>query len=224
VKGLPVITDPRVERYMLDLVRYSKQSGLPDGVAEVLADMQEFAERMRFPIVGPLLGRYLCLTAGMVGAQRILDAGAGFGYSAAWLAAGAGAGAAVTCIDNSEQNLIRGREFHRRMGLGSRFVYRHGEAVDLLTQDVGPFDIVFNDIDKERYPQFAQVAVERLRPGGVYLANSVLWYGKVCISGNTWDAWTSAVHQHNDWVFNRPDLFVTINDQCDGLLVAVKRG
>lgn len=223
VAKLPVITDPRVERYILDLTDATGNQGLPEALPAVLLDMEELAERLRYPIVGPLVGRTLCMQAGLIGARRIFDGGAGFGYASAWLATGAGPGAKVLCVDPNEENLARAREFHRRTGLQAEFEYRVGDPIDALEHDPGPFDVVFNDVDKEHYPRFARLAIPRLRPGGIYMADKVLWYGKVCVYGTTWDAWTSAVHQHNDWLFSQPNLFSAIHDQRDGLIVTVKR-
>jgi predicted O-methyltransferase YrrM len=219
----PVITDPHVERYILELGEHGGNRGLPGPIPQIGLEIEDAARKQAFPIAGPLVGRSVCMFAGMIGARRILDAGAGFGYSGLWLAAGAGRGARITCVDRSSEALMRARDFHKRAGLGDLFEYVVGDALDVLDGDPGPFDIVFNDVDKERYPKMAKLAVPRLRPGGLYLAGNVLWYGKVCVYGTTWDAWTTAVHQHNDWLFNQPDLFCTIYDQSDGLLAAVRR-
>ncbi len=220
---LPVITDPRVEQYLLDLVDATGNRGLSDRLVAVLMEMEELAERSHFPIVGPLVGRTVCMHAGLIGARRIVDLGCGFGYSSLWLAAGAGAGAKVICVDTSAENLAQARAFHERAGLPAEFVYTRAEAVEAMELDPGPFDLVLNDVDKESYPRIARIATERLRPGGVYAAASALWYGKVCLYGTTWDAWTSAVHQHNDWLFSQENLFVQLYDQGDGLVVAVRR-
>jgi len=220
---LPVITDPRVERYVLDLIDATGHQGLPADCTPILLEMEEIADRQHFPIVGPLVGRTLAMHAGMIGARRIVDLGCGFGYSSLWLGAGAGAGGKVICVDTNEANLRRAEELHRRAGLAVEFEYRHNDAVEFLELDPGPFDVVHNDIEKEQYPKAARLAVDRLRPGGVYLAASALWYGKVCVYGTTWDAWTSAVHQHNDWLFSQPNLFSQVYDQAEGLIVTVKR-
>jgi len=220
---LPTITDPRIARYMLDIVDATGNQGLPAGMVPVLLEMEAQAERSHFPIVGPLVGRTLCMNAGLVGARRILDLGCGVGYSSLWLAAGAGAGAKVVCVDPNPQNLARARKFHADAGLPAEFEYREMEAMDALELDPGPFDVVMNDVDKELYPRVSRLAIERLRSGGIYMAASALWYGKVCVYGTTWDAWTASVHQHNDWLFAQPNLFSQIIDQGEGLMVTVRR-
>jgi caffeoyl-CoA O-methyltransferase len=216
------ITDPRVEDYTLVIARLGGNQGLPEQLPPVLEMMEELADRLSFPISGPLLGRMLYMLAGLSGARRIFDAGSGFGYSSTWLAAGAGAGASIICVDTSAEHLTRAREFHRRGGLLPTFDYRVGDAVATLEAESGPFDLIYNDVDKGSYPQMAGLAVDRLRPGGLYIADNALWYGKVCSSRTTRDAWTAAVDHHNQWIFANKQLFATILDQREGLLIAVK--
>lgn len=217
------VTDPRVEEYLLEMVKLGGAHGLPEGLPAVLQVMEQYAEGLSLPIVGPMLGRVLYMLTGLIGAKRIYDAGCGFGYSAAWLGAGAGAGATVTCVDLSEDNVRMARDFHRRADLKAAFDYRYGDAVTTLEQEVGPFDIIFNDVDKQHYPMVGRLAAERLRPGGIYLADNSLWYGKVASAATTRDAWTAAVDRHNQWFFSNEKFFTTLIDQRDGLLIAVKQ-
>ena len=126
-------------------------------------------------------------------------------------------------MDNSEEHVVRAREFHRRIPLGVDFDYRVGDAVAILENEPGPFDLIYSDINKGSYPRMAELIVERLAPGGLYIAENALWYGKVCSGTTTRDAWTASVDRHNQWLFSHPSLFTTILDQCDGLLLAVNR-
>lgn len=54
-----------------------------------------------------------------------------------------------------------------------------GEAVELLRETPGPFDLVFNDINKECYPESLPVITRKLRPGGVLMVDNMFWYGRV---------------------------------------------
>jgi predicted O-methyltransferase YrrM len=217
------ITDPRVEDYTLVIAEMGGNQGLPARVPAVLGDMEQLAERLSFPIAGPLIGRTLCLFAGLGGALRIFDGGCGFGYATTWIASGAGLGASIVAVDHNEEHIARAREFHRRCEFSVDFDYRTGDAVQVLAGEPGPFDLIYNDIDKPAYPQMAKLAVRKLRPGGIYVADNALWYGKVVSGSTTRDAWTAAVDQHNQWLFAHKQFFATIVDQRDGLLVAVKR-
>ncbi len=218
------ISDPRVEAYILDAVDVGGGAGLSAAARAVMRELEEASVRESFPIVGPVAGRTLCLLAGLSGAQRIFCAGSGTGYAALWLAAGAGPGAQIHCVDWSPESAERVRDAMSRAGFQVDLDIRTGDPVALLERESGHLDLVYNDVDKGLYPRAARAAFARLRPGGVYIADRALWYGKVCVGGTTWDGWTTAIANHNREVFAHPDLFTTILDQGDGLLVAVKRG
>ena len=218
------VTDARVEEYLRTIAMLGRPKALPERFGTSLALMEAEAIRRNLPICGPLIGRLLYLFGGLVGARRIFDAGCGFGYSSAWLAAGAGKGATITCVDYSEELVRTARQFHQDAGLKAAFDYRFGDAVATLEQEAGPYDLILNDVDKHHFPRVARLALDRLRRGGIYIADNALWHGKVVSSTTTRDAWTAAVDRHNQELLSRSDCFVTLIDQRDGLLVAVKQG
>jgi predicted O-methyltransferase YrrM len=223
LEGRLVITDPRVEDYVLDIAELAGEPSLPKALIETLGVMEETADRLNYPIAGRYVGRTLSVFACLTGATRILDAGDSLGYAGTWLSAGAGSEATILTTCNSEENLVRAREFHRRAELTSNFTYALGRASDTLETQDEPFDLIYSDVNKGDYPKMAKLAVDRLRPGGVYIADSCLWYGKVCSGMTTRDAWTASVDQHNQWVFAQRGLFSTLIDQREGLLIAVKK-
>jgi caffeoyl-CoA O-methyltransferase len=218
-----VITDPRVEDYVLDIAELAGEPSLPPALTATLTVMEETAHRMNYPIAGRYVGRTLSVFACLTAATRIFDAGDSLGYAGAWIALGAGPDATIMSTCNSAENLVRAREFHRRAELESKFDYQLGRATETLESQEGSFDLIYSDVSKGDYPAMAKIAIERLRPGGTYIADSCLWYGKVCSGTTTRDAWTASVDQHNQWLFAQPDLFSTVIDQREGLLIAVKR-
>lgn len=218
-----VITDPRVEDYVLDIAELAGEPSLPPALTATLTVMEEAAHRMNYPIAGRYVGRTLSVFSCLTGATRIFDAGDSLGYAGAWLGLGAGADATVLSTCNSPENLVRAREFHRRAELDCQFDYRLGQASETLRSEEGSFDLIYSDVNKSDYPTMAKLAIERLRPGGVYIADNCLWYGKVCSSTTTRDAWTASVDQHNQWLFAQRNLFSTLIDQREGLLIAVKK-
>lgn len=221
--GQLVITDPRVEDYVLDIAALAGEASLPEALADTLKVMEETAERLNYPITGRYVGRTLSVLTCLTGARRIFDAGDGLGYSVAWIAAAAGPEAEILNVAVSEENLLRAREFHRRAELTASFDYQIGRGTEILAEQLGPFDLIYSDVNKGDYPKMAKLAVDRLRPGGLYIADSCLWYGKVCSGTTTRDAWTASVDQHNQWLFAQDSLFSTVLDQREGLLIAVKK-
>jgi len=206
------IVDRRIESYIVSL------EVKPD---PVLAEMEALARRKGFPIVGPQVGRLLGLLARFAGARRVLELGSGFGYSAWWIARALPEGGMVTCTDFSGHNRDLALGFLRAAGLESRIAFHVGDALAIARAQEGPFDIVFNDIDKHAYPDSIDVALQLLRPGGLFITDNALWEGKVA-EITTSDATTKAVREFNRIVFSRGDLQTVILPVRDGVAVCQK--
>ncbi|HET6451436.1 MAG TPA: O-methyltransferase [Spirochaetia bacterium] len=208
-----MIVEPRIEAYV-DALWAS-----PD---PVLAAMEALAERRRFPIVGRHAGALLGMLARCLGAQRVLEMGSGYGYSALWFARAMPETGKVTCSDLSADNRDLAMGYFRTAGLESRVEFLVGNSLAVAQQQAPGFDIVFNDIDKEDYPRSVDVAVRLLRSGGLFISDNTLWSGKVAESG-TGDAPTEAIRTFNKQVFARADLESVIVPIRDGLTVCRKK-
>ena len=120
----------------------------------VLEEMEARARKERFPIVGPAVGQMLYLLTRLCGARRVFEMGSGFGYSTAWFAMGVrdNGGGEVTHVVWDEALSTAARGYLGRLGLDGIVRYRVGEAVAELAKTDGPFEIIFNDINKKGYP------------------------------------------------------------------------
>ncbi len=96
-----------------------------------------------------------------------------------------------------------------------------GDALELLSEHKQEFDIIFNDVDKEDYPRVFRLALPRLRKGGLFVTDNVLWSGRVAQKNP--DKTTKAILEFNRLLYNSPDLFTTILPIRDGVAVAVKK-
>jgi len=94
------------------------------------------------------------------------------------------------------------------------------KAQDILQKFEGPFDIIFNDVDKEQYPETLDFAIPKLRKGGLFITDNALWSGKVV--GESSDIYTAGVKEFNRLSFNRSDITTMIVPLRDGLSVSVK--
>jgi predicted O-methyltransferase YrrM len=145
-----------------------------------LADMEVEAARTGFPIIGPAAGHFCYLLARAIGARRVFELGSGFGYSTAWFAravAENGGGEVHHVVWDADLSR-RARKHLENLGLVEHVRFHVGEAVETLHYEAGPFDLVFNDIDKEGYPASLDVIAERLRPGGLLIVDNALWHGR----------------------------------------------
>jgi caffeoyl-CoA O-methyltransferase len=205
------ITEPKINDYIRSL-RPSND--------KVLAKMETYAEQNGFPIIGPLVGPILRQLAVVSGAKRILELGSGFGYSAYWFAGGMIRSGKIICTDNSEENRQRALGYFNKGGYESMIDFRIGDALEILSSFKGPFDIILNDIDKRDYPRALELAIPRLKPGGLFISDNVLWSGLV-ISENP-DTTTKTILDFNRKLFKSKNLLSSIIPIRDGLAVAVK--
>jgi predicted O-methyltransferase YrrM len=207
------LVDPDVDRYLHGWAS-------PDDA--VLREMELVAHERNFPIVGPQVGRLLAVLARASGARRVLELGSGFGYSAYWFARAIGEGGEVVLSERSTERADEAREYLTRGGLIDRVRIEIGDALEVLDRVGGEFDIVFNDIDKERYADVLEPAAAALRHGGVLICDNMLWYGTVLDEDNQ-DPTTAGVRALTRALHESPDFETVLLPVRDGVTVSVRR-
>lgn len=187
----------------------------------VLVEMEALAEQKGFPIVGRLVGATLEMLATSIGARRIFEMGSGFGFSAYWFARAAGDRGEVFLTDGDANNEAGAKEYLTKAGLWDRCTFVVGDAIQALDSAEGEFDIVYCDIDKGDYPAAFEHARNRVRPGGLYICDNVLWSGRVARDDD--DAWTEAIRTHNEMIAKDEEYLSSIIPLRDGLMVALRK-
>ncbi|MFZ0037656.1 MAG: O-methyltransferase [Candidatus Acidiferrales bacterium] len=206
-----LILNAAVETYMNDL--------LPKRDA-VLAEMEKLAKRRDIPIIGPACARILYMMAKLTKARRVFEMGSAIGYSTIWLARAVGPQGRVYYTDGDASNARTAREFLARAGVERRVEVLVGDALKLLEQTPGKFDIVFIDVDKHQYPEALRRAMPRVRSGGLIITDNVLWSGKV--TRRAQDKFTSAIQEFNRAIYESKKLFPIIVPLRDGVAVCQK--
>jgi predicted O-methyltransferase YrrM len=206
---------PVLTRYLEELV--------PPRPAE-LAEMEAQGRAARFPIIGPVAGQLCYLLARLVGARTVFEMGSGYGYSTAWFARAVreNGGGTVFHVVWDEGLSRRARDHLRALGLDEVIAYRVGEAVRTLAETPGPFDLIFNDIDKDAYPSSLPVVAEKLRPGGLLIVDNALWGGRI-FDGSDRSASTEGVRELTRRLAADPAWAVSLVPIRDGLLIAQRR-
>lgn len=210
------IVNPQVEEYMRGLQARHDEP--------VLLDMEAEAEERGFPIIGRLVGATVEVLARAVGARRVFELGSGYGYSAYWFSRAVGLDGEVNCTDGDPENERKALDYLGRAGLLGPIRYHVGEAVATLEAAEGEFDVVYNDIDKDGYPAAWRVARERVRPGGLYICDNVLWSGRVVAPDpdDTRPHYTEAILEHNRLIAEDERYLSTIVPTRDGVMVALR--
>ncbi len=208
-----IVTEP-VEKYLYDL--------LPPSEPEVLREMEDQARKRAIPIVGPAVARFLYLQAQISGAKRVFEAGSAIGYSTIWWAMAVGDGGRVTYTDGNPKNAEEARGYFKKAGVEKRIDVRVGDALEILSEEKpASLDIIFNDVDKEDYPRVFKLAVSRLKPGGLFITDNVLWSGRVADPKSS-EKTTEAIREFNKLLYGSKELYPTIIPLRDGVAVARK--
>ena len=189
-----------------------------------LQAMEEYAEQHGFPIIGPACGYYCYQLARMLGAKAVFELGSGYGYSTAWFAKAVreNGGGVIhhTVWDDKLSGMAK--EHLAKLGYSDLVQYHNAEAVATLRQTDGPFDIIFNDIDKDGYPDSLPVIKAKLRSGGILIIDNMLWHGQT-LDPNDHESTTEAIRRFIRDVTTDPDWIVSLTPIRDGMIVAYKR-
>ncbi|HWC14781.1 MAG TPA: O-methyltransferase [Actinomycetota bacterium] len=191
----------------------------------VLLEMEQLAEEKGFPIVGRLCGQYLEIIARSIYAKRIFELGSGYGYSAYWFSRATGPEAEINLTDTDPENEKLALDFLARAGLDKPIRYHVGDALEALAQTEGDFDIVYCDIDKAGYPDAWAAAKHKVRVGGYYLCDNMLWFGRVTGESDAdepQEGATEAIKRTNEMIAGDPHWRSIINPTRDGVLTALR--
>ena len=189
-----------------------------------MQEMESYAEKNGFPIIGASCGYYCYQLARMLNARSIFEMGSGYGYSTAWFAKAVmeNGGGVVHHTVWDEELSKRAAGHLSRLGFQGLVQFHNAEAVETLRQTQSPFDIIFNDIDKEAYPDSLPVIKEKLREGGVLIIDNMLWSGRVFNARNR-DKSTDAIRRFTRDITTDPDWIVSLTPMRDGMIVAYKK-
>ena len=205
---------PNVGQYLDELV--------PARAAELQA-MEAEAARTNFPVIGPAAGQLCYLLTRLSGARAVFELGSGFGYSTAWFARAVqenGGGVVHHTVWDRDLS-DRARRHLTTLGLVGTVQFHVGEAVQTLRDTPGPFDVIFNDIDKAGYPASLPVIASRLRPGGLLVTDNLLWHGDIFDASDR-SPNTEGVREFTRLVTSDASWISSVVPIRDGLLVARK--
>lgn len=206
--------DPSLEAYV---AKHSEQE------PELL---QKLARETHLKVLQPRMlsgayqGRLLALLSKLTSPKRILEIGTYTGYSALCLAEGLQADGQIDTIDKDEELTDMQRKYFDVSGFGKHIVQHLGNAAEIIPTIEGTFDFVFIDADKEQYPRYFDLIVDRVRSGGLIIADNVLWSGKVVESAT--DEATESLQIFNEKVAKDSRVETVILAVRDGLTLLRK--
>lgn len=156
----------------------------------------------------------------LTGARRVLELGTFTGYSALIMAEGLTDGGEVITCDNDPEVTKIAKKYWDRSPHGSKISLRLGPALETVKKIDPPLDMVFIDADKKNYINYWEACLPKVRPGGIIVADNVLWSGRVLAPEEPDDRAIDAFNRH---VASDDRVDKVILPVRDGVLLATKR-
>lgn len=182
---------------------------------------EKLAKDLKAPIVGPLVGNFLGVICSIISAKKVLELGSSIGYSALWFADSVGEGGKVIYTDLDPENAKLAKTLATEANLHERIEYHVGDALAYLDQTEEQFDIIFIDLDKSLYIKALEKSLNKLRTGGLLIADNTLWAGRVRWDGI--DENTETIKKYNAIVSCHPMLHTSIIPLRDGITISYKK-
>ncbi len=189
--------------------------------------LEELARETHLKVLQPRMlsgayqGRLLALLSKLIAPKRILEIGTYTGYSALCLAEGLQADGQIDTIDIDEELEQIQKKYFKAAGVVNQIVQHLGNAAEIIPTIEGQIDLVFIDADKEQYPLYFDLIVDRVPSGGLIIADNVLWSGKVLKEGD--DEATKSLKIFNQKVVDDARVDTLLLPVRDGLTLLRKR-
>lgn len=172
-------------------------------------------------ISGNWQGTFLRMISKMINPKTILEIGTFSGYATICLAEGLQEGGLIHTIEKEEEYEDFLNESFEKYNK-NKIKLHIGKAMDILPTIEEEFDLIFIDADKASYDAYYNICIEKLRKGGIIIADNILWYGKVGLSPMPQDKETLAINQFNNLITQDPRVENVIIPIRDGLMMGRK--
>lgn len=193
---------------------------------EVLAELQrETNLKVMSPrmLSGHLQGFWLTLLSKMIQPKLIVEIGTYTGYSAICLAKGLHEDGKLITIDVNEETESIARKYFEKSGFGSKIELITKDAKDVLPTINETIDLVFIDADKRNYSLYYDLVIDKVKSGGLIIADNVLWSGKILDLEKNKDIDTQAIHAFNEKMKGDTRVEKLLMPIRDGLFIMRKK-
>jgi caffeoyl-CoA O-methyltransferase len=170
---------------------------------------------------GKVQGQFLKFISQMVQPERVLEIGTFTGYAAICLAEGLTENGKLFTIDINEELEAIVKTHVEKAGLQNKIVQIIGNAAQAIQQLDETFDLVFIDADKQNYGLYFDLVIDKVRTGGIILADNVLWSGKIINEQKDKD--TQKLAEFNDKVQQDNRVENVIVSIRDGIMMIRKK-
>ena len=173
-------------------------------------------------ISGHYQGRILSLISKIISPKKILEIGTYTGYSAICLCEGMDKDGVLHTIDNNKELVEIQNKYFKKANLNDKIVQHSGDAKNIIPSIDEEFDIVFIDADKESYPEYYDLIINKVRSGGIIIADNILWSGKILEKVEKDDQATKSIIEFNNKIIEDDRVKNIILPIRDGLNIVRK--
>jgi predicted O-methyltransferase YrrM len=207
---------PEIEEYILS------HTGTENSLLEEISRETQAKILMPRMLSGHLQGRILSFISKIIQPKKILEIGTYTGYSALCLAEGLQDGGVLHTIEINDEleNFIL--KFFNKSKYKNQIKLHIGDALNLIMQMPDELDLVFIDADKRVYLDYYQLLIDKVKKGGIILADNVLWGEKVIKPVKNNDEYTKGILAFNKYVQNDPRVENLILPIRDGIMMIRK--
>lgn len=174
-------------------------------------------------LTGHVQGRFLAFMSRMLQPARILEVGTYTGYSAICLAEGLAEGGELITIDKNPEIAEIALRYFKESKLENTITRIEGNALEIIPALEGLFDLIFLDADKENYPEYLDIVMEKLSPHGLLMIDNTLWGGKVLHPAHPGDSETQGIQKLNKMLSEDPKLESYLLPLRDGITLVRRR-
>ena len=173
-------------------------------------------------ISGHYQGRILSFISKIMRPKKILEIGTYTGYSAICLCEGLDNDGVLHTIDNNKELVKIQNKYFKKANLTNKIVQHSGDAKNIIPSIDEEFDIVFIDADKESYPEYYDLIINKVRSGGIIIADNILWSGKILKKVEKDDQATKSIIEFNNKIIEDDRVKNIILPIRDGLNIVRK--
>jgi predicted O-methyltransferase YrrM len=199
--------------------RFSSQE---NSLLKEIADYTYSHHSQAHMLSGHLQGKFLEMISRLQRPRRILEIGTFMGYSALCLAAGLTEDGALHTIELRDEDADTAEGYFRRANMGGRIILHRGRALEVIPALQENWDLVFIDADKVNYTEYYKLVLPRVVPGGLIIADNVLFHGKV-LEEPISDKNAKAIQAFNEYVEKDGSVEKLMLTIRDGLLFIRKK-
>ena len=201
---MPNINYEYIQKYILSII--------PDRNG-ILKDMEKYAEENNVPIITPDIASLLAFLIKSLKVKSILEIGTAIGYSAIYMGQCAGEDFSITSIERNAEIADIARKNIKKAGFTDNIRVIIGNAEEILSDINGSFDMIFVDAAKGQYIEFFNSSIDKLRIGGLFVCDNVLFRGMV--------AEKSLLVRRKITIVKRLKKFLSFISSCESLQTTV---